>query len=1069
MAIDRSLEGRLGQILPQPVQLNLPDPLLQQVDESQPVDTELVDDQGMEPVQVAGIGSLKGLLSGIAKKTKSLAPKGSDIADESANVGGKIGATPPIQPQVKVTTQISKKVPKGKNVAAEIQGAESQLKALESTIELMPSSGTTAENVVNLNRIEGPDDFKQMTESLNRSAGIRTDTMTWEDTISDAKSKGFGTSLISELEQMRKDYKDLPVDIVRLRIGAYQNNRETFDLIKQSYLNPDNEELLAQVLYKINVGNAINDTSKLVSTRSAQATATGRITITPAMATEATVETAEDFKGVIPEYNSKEMKDMLNSEGIKPELKKLIEAYSQLTDESAQLELINKVGKVGLIRDLWDRTWKSGLLSATGTHIVNLSSNVTFLGSSIATRKLGEYVALGKRSIGLNGEIEMGEASAMISGIVHSWRDGFRLGAVAFKTGTTREMREGTDLLSDAGQRFEGNSMIFDSRQYGLENETLIKGVDGWANFVTLMGTRPIMAMDEVFKTMGYRAELYAQAHRASQKAKRETFLEASARVNKIEEEIAALKIEGNLNIDALKAEGKPTKFEEKELNKLLKDAEKRLGKAVKLGESAEEVGLKKMGNILSNPPNEIDEAAKDFSHMITLSRKLTGASKKVQELAEEHLIGRILLPFVKTPIWVISESMQHSAMAPLSAQWRADIKAGGAKAELAMAKFGIGTGIMIGVGSYVADGRITGGGPGNTALRNEYLASGWRPYSFVFRKGEWDEEFVQYLKSNNIDPAIGTGDNLYVPFRGIDPVAGPLSMVADAVEYARYEDDQDKVGQMLIGGVWGLYNYVGQTPVMTAISSMAGAFTQNIPNPKAAFRSAIDDMVKQATTFAVEGGPPGVFSSARGQVARAVDPYKRDVTADPNLDTGLKGFYEAWNYYKSRTPGMSDELPHTYDYLGQKENRSDPENPWVSSSIGVRYSGTKQREADKVIIATQTKLDKPRRNVDVDGINVKLTPDEYSYMMNSLGLITMPYFDPKLNKNRGMTIGEAIVAEATSPDFGMLDKNVQQDTLKRLYSQYVQQAKFELIQAKPSVKIRAETARTRLPIYGNP
>jgi hypothetical protein len=293
--------------------------------------------------------------------------------------------------------------------------------------------------------------------------------------------------------------------------------------------------------------------------------------------------------------------------------------------------------------------------------------------------------------------------------------------------------------------------------------------------------------------------------------------------------------------------------------------------------------------------------------------------------------------------------------------------------------------------------------------------------------------------------------------------------MVADAVEYARYEDDQDKVGQMLIGGVWGLYNYVGQTPVMTAISSMAGAFTQNIPNPKAAFRSAIDDMVKQATTFAVEGGPPGVFSSARGQVARAVDPYKRDVTADPNLDTGLKGFYEAWNYYKSRTPGMSDELPHTYDYLGQKENRSDPENPWVSSSIGVRYSGTKQREADKVIIATQTKLDKPRRNVDVDGINVKLTPDEYSYMMNSLGLITMPYFDPKLNKNRGMTIGEAIVAEATSPDFGMLDKNVQQDTLKRLYSQYVQQAKFELLQAKPSVRIRAETARTRLPIYGNP
>jgi hypothetical protein len=1068
MAIDKSLEGRLGQILPQPVQLNLPDPLLQQVDNSQPVDTEVVDDQGIEPVQVAGIGSLKGLLSGI-KKTKSLAPKGADVADEAANVGGKIDTPSPVQPQVKVTTQISKKVPKGKNVAAEIQGAESQLKTLESTIEVMPSSGTTAENVVNLNRIEGPDDFKQAIEALNRSAGIATEKLTFEEVIANAKSKGFSTSLISEIEELKKTYGELPTNLFRLRVGAYQHNRNTYNSIRQSYLNPDDDELLAKVLYNINFGNAINDTYKLASTRAAQATATGRIQITPAMAAEATAETAEDFKGVIPEYNSKEMKDMLNSEGIKPELKKLIEAYSQLTDESAQLELINKVGKVGLISDLWDRTWKSGLLSGTGTHVVNLTSNTTFLASSLATRKLGEYVALGKRSIGLNGEIEMGEASAMVAGMVSAWRDGLRLGAVALKTGTTREMREGADLLSDAGQRFEGNNIIFDSRQYGLENETLIKGVNGWANFVTLLGTRPIMAMDEVFKTMGYRAELYAQAHRASQKAKRETFLEASARVNQIEEEIAALKIEGSLKIDALKAEGKPTKFEEKELNKLLKDAEKRLGKAVKLGESAEEVGLKKMGKILTNPPKEVDEAASDFSHMITFSRKLTGASKKVQELAEEHLVGRIILPFVKTPIWVTSESMQHSAMAPLSSQWRADIKAGGARSELAMAKFGMGTGLMIGVGSYVADGRMTGGGPGDTALRNEYLASGWRPYSFVFRQDEWDEEFVQYLKTNNIDVAIGTGNNLYVPFRGIDPIAGPLSMITDAVEYARYEDDQDKVGQVILGGAWGLYNYVGQMSVMTAISSITGAFTQTVPNPKAAFRSAIDAIVKQAVTAGLEGSPPGVFSSARGQVARAVDPYKRDISEDPNLDTGLKGFYEGFNYAASRTPGLSDKLPHGYDYLGEKENRSDPENPWVSSSIGIRYSGTKQREADKIIIATQTKLDKPRRNVDVDGINVKLTPDEYSYMMNTLGLITMPYFDPKLNKNRGMTIKEAIVAEATSEDFGMLDKNVQQDTLKRLYSQYVQQAKFELLQAKPSVRIRAETARTRLPIYGNP
>ncbi len=61
MAIDdRSLETRLGEIVPQ--QLSLPDPLLANVDTSMPVDTEFAADESMEPVEVAGLGLIKGLL-----------------------------------------------------------------------------------------------------------------------------------------------------------------------------------------------------------------------------------------------------------------------------------------------------------------------------------------------------------------------------------------------------------------------------------------------------------------------------------------------------------------------------------------------------------------------------------------------------------------------------------------------------------------------------------------------------------------------------------------------------------------------------------------------------------------------------------------------------------------------------------------------------------------------------------------------------------------------------------------------------------------------------------------------
>ena len=1008
MAIDdRSLETRLGEIVPQ--QLSLPDPLLANVDTSMPVDTEFAADESMEPVEVAGLGLIKGLLKSKPAAAAKGVAKGSALADEAANLGGKAAAE--IAEPAKVVTQPVRKKPGKRTVQEQVTQAQQQLKAVEANIEQTPAAGTTEVNVVNLNRIEGPDDFKQMVESLNRSAGIGTERLSWEQTIADAKSKGFGTELISELEQMRNTYQELPSDIVRLRVASYQNNREIFDLMKQAYLNPENDEMLAKVLYKINAGNMLNDTYKLASTRAAQATATGRITITPNLAEDI----ALDVTGKIPAYDSAEMKAMLNTEGVRPELKKLMDAYVQLTDEGAQLDLINKVGKVGLVRDLWDRTWKSGLLSASGTHVVNLASNTTFLASSLATRQLAGVAGSLRRSAGMGGEVELGEAAAMLVGMVNSSRDALRLGWTALKTGTTREMREGADLLSDAGVKYEGNNMIFDARQYGIENETLIKGISGWANFVTLLGTRPIMATDEVFKTLGYQAEVYAQSYRKASQARREAIA------------------------------------------------------AGKSADEAEKISLDVLGKSIAEPSKEIESAAQDFSHMITFSRKLTGSAAALQQLTNDHLLARIAMPFVKTPVWVTSESMQHSLIAPLSAQWRADVKAGGAKAELAMAKFGMGSTLMLTVGSYVADGRFTGGGPGDTALRNEYLASGWRPYSAVFKKGEWDEEFVQYLKSNNIDPSIGTGDNLYVPLRGIDPIAGPLAMAIDAVEYARYEDDQDKVGQIILGGAWGLYNYVSQMPVMTAISSVAGAFSQTVPNPKAAFRAAIDATVKQATSYALEGSPVGIFSSARGQAARATDPYKRDVSADPNLDTGIKGFYEALNYYKSRTPGLSEEMPFSYDYLGEKEFRADPEAPWASSSMGVRYGTTKQREADKIIIATETKLDKPRRNLTVEGVNVKLTPDEYSYMMGSLGRAQIPYYDPKDNTNKMMTVKDAIVAEALSDDFKALDKNVQQDSLKKLYSQYVEMAKNDLLATMPSVTIRAEKAKARLPIYGNP
>lgn len=1008
------LNQRLDTMLPEVAPSDAPPPAntdLADVGDSQVVTT--ADDA----VQVAGLGTMIDLLKSggkmvregqAARRTRQATQEAVEAIPTAKPPEGAPTITPPAAaPAAPRTAAPRAAAPRAAAVTQQVEKLQGQLTQVEQNIGTAASAGTPPTTLINLNRIDGPADFKQTVDALVNSTGVQTQRMTWESLFADVKKKGLGTEVLGDLEAMRAKYGELPQDLVRLRLASHANTREFYDVARDAYTRADDPELQARLLYLLSRQNALFETYKLVSTRGAQATAAGRMQMTEGMADQVLGQ----LQIKIPAVSDAEMKAMLADPQVGPNLKVMVEKFVQLTEDGAREGMLNKVSKVGLVPDLMDRTWKNGLLSATGTHIVNLSSNTTFLASTVATRALAGVIGSSKRAVGLSGEVELGEAGAMLAGMVSSFREGLSLAFTALKTGTTREMREGLDLMSDAGQKLEGQYQIFDARNYGIENETLVKGINGYANFVTLLGGRPIMAMDEVFKTMGYRAELYAQAYRAQAQARR-TALEAG-----------------------------------------------------KTADEAELIGLNRMAEILSDPPANIEEAATDFSQMITFSRKLTGASRQIQELAQDNLVGRITLPFVKTPIWVTSESMQHSMIAPLSAQWRADFAAGGAKRELAMAKWGMGSMLMLGVGSYVADGRITGGGPGDQNLRKIYLDSGWRPYSFVFTDKEWDAEFVKYLQGKNLDPSIGKDGKLYVPYRGIDPISGPLAMMADAVEYGRYEDNEDAVGQWVLGATWGLYNYVGQQPWLTSMSAITGAFTQSIPNPKQAFRAALDQMASTAVQFTIEGSPVGVFSSARAMIERGVDNTKRMTSESPELPTVIKGFYEGFNKVLAKTPFLSENLPTQYDYLGEEMTDVDPANPWLASTTGIRFSYAKQRPADKVMITLGMSIKKPDQNLEMANVRVKLEPEEYAWMMKRLGQIQQVIGRDKDDKPKFGNIAEAIVEMANSPAFLSVGKSTQQINMRELYGSYVKAAQTDLVQnSKFSdvIKRRVEMAANR-------
>ncbi len=178
-------------------------------------------------------------------------------------------------------------------------------------------------------------------------------------------------------------------------------------------------------------------------------------------------------------------------------------------------------------------------------------------------------------------------------------------------------------------------------------------------------------------------------------------------------------------------------------------------------------------------------------------------------------------------------------------------------------------------------------------------------------------------------------------------------------------------------------------------------------------------------------------------------------------LPTVIKGFYEGFNKVLAKTPFLSDSLPTQYDYLGEEMTDVDPANPWLASTTGIRFSYTKQRPADKIMIQLGMSIKKPDMKLEVEGVTVKLEPEEYEFMMRSLGKVT---------DGTGSNLPGAIVALAETAAFQALGKDEKQTMMRDLYGNFTKQARQELMvnsRFSGAIQRRVEMALNRRPRVG--
>jgi len=506
--------------------------------------------------------------------------------------------------------------------------------------------------------------------------------------------------------------------------------------------------------------------------------------------------------------------------------------------------------------------WINGLLSSPATHAVNTGSNAAVALWMIPERLLASGISKGLRSE--NG-VRVGEAVGQLYGIVQGTRDGLKLAWHALKTG------EPTDAL----QKYEARKY----RAITAENIAEILGKKGRA-----VGLDPTAVANGGVVAQG--VDLLGEAVRLPGR-----FLGAE------DEFFKAVGYRMELNALAYR-------------------------QAANEGLTGREFAVR-VHDIINNPPESMHLAAIDAGRIQTFTNDLGEFGKGVQRIANAHPVAKLLLPFVRTPVNIVKFVGMRSPLAPFAKTFKAEVAAGGARRDLALARMSLGSLVMMVGATMAANGIIVGKLSENSGVRDAQRRKGLQEYS------------------------IKIGDKFYA-FNRADPLGMFLGLSADAVEIIKYADDA------------GAMEVAGAVSIALAQNLTSRTYLRGLSE----FMTAMDDpkrympyyMKRMAATFVP-------YTSLTAQVERSVDPTLRMATT-------------IIDQIRSRTPGLSGDLPPRRNLWGEPIVL---EGGLGWDMISPIYTSTlKTSIADDEIINNDIDIRLPRKTMGSGRFAVELTPEEY-------------------------------------------------------------------------------------------
>jgi hypothetical protein len=140
---------------------------------------------------------------------------------------------------------------------------------------------------------------------------------------------------------------------------------------------------------------------------------------------------------------------------------------------------------------------------------------------------------------------------------------------------------------------------------------------------------------------------------------------------------------------------------------------------------------MNRIAHFIQNPTDEMVKLAKESAIERVFQEEITGVAKRLDDIRRKHPVTRLFVPFFKTPVNILKQSIQRTPLTvALPSTWKT-IRGtdSAAKAALVSRAFS-GSLFLSALGMYASEGEISGRGTDSKARRNMMRLSGWQPYS---------------------------------------------------------------------------------------------------------------------------------------------------------------------------------------------------------------------------------------------------------------------------------------------------------------------------------------------------